>query len=224
MIRKMLAFVLIASVALAIQSCKQFMPGKNTDGVVKFIVGSVTLNGKKAAPGDTVRFGDVIETGENSSCQILIGERNIIALWPNARFLYRVTTRGSNCELSRGGLGALLRNRDAIGDMNIATPTVTASIRGTVFCLTAESNEKTYTCVCNGRIHFKPVLGGGVFSKSDEDTGEKLVSAHHHAGHYYTREKGAIKIEKAGLKHHTDQGVEKMASSIGETVDWTKIE
>ncbi len=224
MARKLAAVLVIVSAAFFSSACKQFMPGKNTDGKIKFIVGTVTLNGKPAATGDAIRFGDVIETGDNSSCRIGIGDRNLIALWPGTRFLYRVTTRGSNCELSRGGLGALLRNRDYTGDINIRTPTVTASVRGTVFCLTAESNEKTYTCVCNGRIHFRPEPGGGIFSKPAENIGEKLVSASHHAGHYYTRDKGAVKIEKAGLRHHTDESVEKMAASIGEKIDWTKIE
>ncbi|MBP7737488.1 MAG: FecR domain-containing protein [Spirochaetes bacterium] len=224
MARTLMALIIIATTALSTQACKQFMPGKNTDGKVKFMVGDVTVNGKKATLGDTVRFDDVIETGDRSICHITIGEKNIIALWPGARFLYRVTTRGSNCELSRGGLGALLRNKNLTGDMNIKTPTVTASVRGTILCLTAESNEKIYTCVCNGRIRFKPEAGGGIFTKSAQDAGEKLVSANHHSGHYFTREQGAIKIEKAGLKHHTDEGVEKMAASIGEKVDWTKIE
>ncbi len=224
MAHKLLTILILVASMVLTESCNQFMPGKNTDGKVKFIVGSVTLNGKPTALGDTIRFGDVIETGKQSSCHITIGERNLIALWPGTRFLYRFTTRGSNCELSQGGLGALLRNRDATGDINIITPTVIAAIRGTVFCLTAENNEKTYTCVCNGRIHFKPQAGGGIFSKSAEDTREKLVSASHHAGNYYIREKGAVKIEKAGLKHHTDESVEKMAASIGESIDWTKID
>ncbi len=214
--------LLIISASLCTQACKQFLPGKNTDGKVKFIVGDVTLNGKKAATGDTVRFDDVIETGENSICHVIIGERNILALSPKTRLLYRVTTRGSNLELSRGGLGALIRNRDYTGDMSVRTNTVTASVRGTIFYIAAESDARTYTCVCNGRMRFKPETGK-LLSKHTGG-GEKSVSAKHHASHYYIKERGAVKAEPAGLLYHTDEGVEKMAASIGEKVDWTKIE
>jgi hypothetical protein len=224
MVRKMLALALIVSVAPAVQSCKQFMPGSNTEGVVKFIVGSVTLNGKKAAPGDTVRFGDVVETGDNSSCEIIIAGKNLLGLAPDTRLLYRVTTRESNLELSKGAFGALLRNRDATGDVIIKTPTVTASIRGTIFYIAAESQDKTYACTCNGRIRFKPERGGGILSKPSKESVEKQVAACHHEAYYFTAEKGTTKIEKAGLKYHSDEAMNKAAAVIGETIDWTKIE
>ncbi|HNW30752.1 MAG TPA: FecR family protein [Spirochaetota bacterium] len=224
MLRNLLAAIIIASTAAAISSCKQFMPGKNTDGKVKFIVGEVTLNGKKATPGGTVRFGDVIETGDQSSCEIIIAGKNLMVLAPSTRLLYRVTTRESNLELSRGALGAIIRNKDATGDMYIKTPTVTASVRGTIFYIAVENPDKTYTCTCNGRIHYKPEQGGGMLSKPTGDAGEKMVAASHHEAYYYIRDKGSIKIEKAGLKYHSDEAMDKEAAVIGETVDWTKIE
>jgi hypothetical protein len=224
MLRNLLAAIIIASTAAAISSCKQFMPGKNTDGKVKFIVGEVTLNGKKATPGDTVRFGDVIETGDQSSCEIIIAGKNLMVLAPSTRLLYRVTTRESNLELSSGALGAIIRNKDATGDVYIKTPTVTASVRGTIFYIAVENPDKTYTCTCNGRIHYKPEQGGGMLSKPTGDAGEKMVAASHHEAYYYIREKGSIKIEKAGLKYHSDEAMGKEAAVIGETVDWTKIE
>jgi len=222
MARTLTALLIIVSASLCTPACKQFLPGTNTEGTIKFMVGDVTVNGKNTAAGETVRFDDVIETGENSVCHVLIGQRNLLALAPKTRLLYRVTTRGSSLELSRGGLGALIRNRDYTGDMSVRTNTVTASVRGTIFYIAAESDAKTYTCVCNGRMHFKPETGK-LLSKG-ADGGEKLVSAKHHAGRYHIKERGAVKTEPAGLLYHTDEGVEKMAASIGEKVNWTKIE
>jgi hypothetical protein len=222
MARTLTALLIIVSASLCAMACKQFMPGKNTGGKINFLAGDVTVNGKKAAAGDTVRFDDVIETGDNSTCHVIIGERNILALSPKSRLLYRITTRGSNLELTRGGLGALIRNRDFTGDMNVRANTVTASVRGTIFYIAVENSEKTYTCVCNGRVRLIPE-SGNLLSKGN-DGGEKLVSAKHHAGHYYIKEKGSVITETAGLLYHTDKGVEKMAAAIGEKVDWTRIE
>ena len=224
MLRNLLAAIIIASTALAISSCKQFMPGTNTEGEVKFIVGSVSLNGKNAALGDTVRFGDVVETGDRSSCEIIIAGKNLMVLAPNTRLLYRVTTRESNLELSRGALGAIIRNKDATGNVYIKTPTVTASVRGTIFYIAVENPDRTYTCTCNGRIHYKPEQGGGMLSKPTGDAGEKMVAASHHEAYYYIRDKGSVRIEKAGLKYHSDEAMDKEAAVIGETIDWTKIE
>ncbi len=219
-----MAVIIIASSALAFLSCKQFMPGRNTDGEIKFMVGSVTMNGKPAAPGDTVRFGDVIETGDQSSCEIIIAGKNLMVLVPNTKLLYRVTTRESNLELSRGALGAIIRNKDATGDLYIKTSTVTASVRGTIFYIAVENPDRTYTCTCNGRIHFKPETAGGILSRQAPGAEDTLVEASHHEAYYYIREKGSIKIEKAGLKYHSDEAMNKEAAVIGETVDWTKIE
>ncbi|HOT46576.1 MAG TPA: FecR family protein [Spirochaetota bacterium] len=223
MIRNVLSAIIIASTALAVPSCKQFMPGKNTDGKVKFIVGEVTLNGKKTILGDTVRFGDTIETGKDSTCEIIIADKNLMMLAPETRLLYRVTTRESNLELSRGAFGAIIRNRDATGDIIIKMPTVTASIRGTIFYIAVEGRDRTYACTCNGRMRYHPdreTLSKPAAGESEE----KIVAACHHEAYYYSREKGAIKIEKAGLKYHGDEAMNKAAAAIGETIDWTKIE
>lgn len=224
MARKLLTLLIAISSIITIPSCKQFLPGKNTEATVKFIVGTVTLNGRPAATGDRVKFGDIIETGGQSSCDILIAKKNLLSLAPNTRFLYRVTTRGSNCELTQGALGALLRNRDATGEFNIRTPSITASVRGTVFYIAAEKSNRTYACVCNGRIHFKPDSTGGFLVKFIDNRAEQPVSAHHHKAYFYSRVGNAISVEKAGLLYHTDHGVEKMAASIGEKIDWTTIE
>ncbi len=224
MTRKLLALLILASVIVFTGSCKQFIPGKNTDGEIKFLVGTVTLNGKPAVFGNAVRFGDIIETGEQSSCEIIVAGKNLLALFPNTRLLYRVTTRESNLELSKGGMGALLRNRDATGDVIIKTSTVTAAIRGTIFYIGAESTDRIYACTCNGRIRYKPELGSGVFTKPGKEAGEKLVAACHHEAYYFIREKGAIRVEKAGLKYHSDEAMNKEAAMIGETIDWTKVE
>jgi hypothetical protein len=214
MAHKLLTVLILVSSIILIPSCKKFLPGKNTEGTLNFTVGTVTLNGKPAVKGDTVRFGDVIETGDNSTCQVLIAGKNLLGLTPKSRLVYRVTTRESNLELSTGGLGAMLRNRDATGDVIVKMPTVTASIRGTIFFIKAESREKSYACVCNGRIRLTP----------DGSVKEELVSSRHHTAFYYTREKGAVKVEHAGLKYHSDEVMNKAAAAIGETIDWTTIE
>jgi hypothetical protein len=205
---------LIISVTLFTAACKKTASEISVDGKIDFIIGSVTLNGRPAVNGDMVKLGDIIDTGDSSNCKIIIAEKNLLSIGKKTRVIYKIKQSDSALELPWGWLGGLIRNRKAIGDLKVIMPTVTASIRGTVFCIVAEGPDKTYTCACNGHIHFKP-SGDGT---------EELISASHHSANYYTRKNGSIAIEKAGLKYHTDESTEQMAKIIGETIDWKKTE
>jgi hypothetical protein len=206
--------VLIIFAAMHFAGCKNSATEKGVDGSINFMVGKVTVNASPAVQGGTVRFGDIIETGDRSMCRVLAAGKNLLAIGPDTRVVYNIRKSDSFLILSRGRLGGLIRNRGAIGDLRIIMPTTTASIRGTIFYMAVESPEKTYTCTCNGHIHYKPETGGK----------EELVSASHHSARYYIREKGAITIKKGELKYHTDDSMVQAAALINEKIDWNKVE
>ena len=209
------AILMMLSVSiLPAASCKKSPAGAGINGTISFFAGDVKLNDKKAIKDDTVKFGDLIETGKNSTCRILFLEKNLIMVSENTRLVYRIKPGDSLLELSRGGMGAIIRKKLLFKDLTVKTPTLAAAVRGTIFYVGVEGPDRTYACVCNGRIHFRP-------EGADR---EELIQANHHAAHYYTRERGKIKIEKAGLKYHSDEALNMVVKSIGETIDWTKIE
>jgi hypothetical protein len=212
--KKMLMLILAFSILLLPAACRKAPSEGEVEGKIFFTVGEVTLNGRAAMKDASVRPGDVLETKNNSTCEIIIAEKNILMIAANTRLTYNLRPGDGRLELSHGSLGALLRNKLPFGEFRIITRTVTASIRGTAFYMAAETDEKTYACVCNGTIRFKP----------DGPGNEKTVAASHHTAFTYTREKGAIAVEKAGLLYHTDTSMDKLAAAIGETIDWTHTE
>jgi hypothetical protein len=212
--KNLLMLTLATSILLLPTACKKTSSGEELAGRVSFVVGDVLLNGHAAAKDEAVRPGDVIETKINSSCELIIAGKNIIMLAPETRLVYNLRQGDGRLELLKGGFGALLRNKLPFEEFIISTRTVTASIRGTAFYMAAESPVKTYACVCNGMIRFRP-------EGSDK---EQTIAASHHTACYFTREKGAVLTEKAGLKYHSDASMEKEAAAIGETIDWSHVE
>ncbi|HOD15390.1 MAG TPA: FecR family protein [Spirochaetota bacterium] len=212
--KKLLMLTLASSILLLPAACKRTPSGEALVGRISFIVGDVSLNGHPAAKDESVKPGDMIETKNNSSCEVIVADKNILMVAPDSRMVYNLKSGDGRLELLKGGFGALLRNKLPFGDFTITTRTVTASIRGTAFYIAAESEDKTYACVCNGMIRFKPGESGT----------EKTVAASHHKAFYYTRKNGAVVIEEGGLKYHTDASMEKEAAAIGETIDWNRLE
>jgi ferric-dicitrate binding protein FerR (iron transport regulator) len=196
--KNIILLTLASTILLLPGSCKKSPSGAAIEGTVYFVVGNVFLNGHQAAKDETVRPGDVIETKNSSTCEIIVAGKNILLVAPDSRLVYKLREGDGRLELTRGGLGALLRNKLPFGEFAVSTKTVTASIRGTAFFMSAETDDRTYACVCNGRIRFNP-----------GETGKDVtVAASHHKAYYYTKKKGAVEIEEAGLKYLSDAAMD----------------
>ncbi len=187
--------------------------GERVVAKISFVSGTVLLNGKNARPDDFVKFGDVIETKARSSCAIVIDSQNIIGMREDSVLVYKIKKEEATVDLKNGFLGIIIKNRKNIPDFKVTTPTVTASVRGTVLFLGTESPNSTYTCICNGIIHYHPEGR----SKSERH------AAAHHKGISYTEKGGIVFDVPAGMKHHTDEDLEMLAKMIGITIDWSKI-
>lgn len=176
--------------------------------------GTVTVNTKAVKEINMIlNQGDAIETMTDSTCDIIINEKNILRLKPDTKLILKLSDKENILQLEKGWLAGVSRKvftKD--GKFTVKTPTVTAAIRGTSFCMKVENEKSTYFCTCNGSIE----LTGESSSKS-----ENVVAAHHAARRFSIDKTGAlIEDNNPGMLYHTDSGIEEMAKVIGEKVDW----
>jgi hypothetical protein len=179
-------------------------------------LGSVSINGKLLdAKSVLVNYGDTIETGADSFCELVINEKNILRLSANTKLIFKVSDKDNVLELEKGWFAGVTHKVFAKeGSYLIKTPTVVASVRGTSYCIKVEDPNSTYFCVCNGSIQL---------DKSQSTGGELVTSAHHAARRFKKDSKGTISIDQnAGLLYHDDKGVEALAKKIGDSIDWSK--
>ncbi|MGQ9844135.1 MAG: FecR family protein [Spirochaetota bacterium] len=204
-----IAFILI--LALGNIWCKNEI--KEGDSVVVFVNGNVKVNGEQASVGTPIRIGDLISTGSVGLCRIQIGNKNVLQLGENSELLFTIWDSENTLVLNKGLLSGITRKIfTKRGTYTIITPTVVASVRGTSFCVVAQSVDRSYFCVCNGSIHLKG---------KDAEKGNYVIAAHHKGMWFEKGKDGKIAAKSAGLLFHDDKGLEELAASIHETIDWT---
>ena len=179
--------------------------------------GSVTVNGGLVkSTGYVIEFGNIIETANDSFCDIIINDKNIIRLKENTRLVFNIYGKSNDLVIEKGWIAAVIRKKfTREGSFTIITPTSTASIRGTSFCIKVENDRNTYFCVCNGSVSLN---GKG-------DAGSESVTAAEHAARRFTLDKktGFVTIDRnPGLLYHDNAGLEGLAGKINEKVDWTQ--
>ncbi len=178
--------------------------------------GNVTVNTNTVtAVNMVINQGDAIETFKDSSCDIIINDKNILRMKPDTKLIINLSDNGGVLKLEKGWLAGVTRKVfTKEGRFTIQTPTVTAAVRGTSFCLKVENEKSTYFCTCNGSIE----LTGEKSSMS-----ETVVAAHHAARRFsIDKSGGLIEDNNPGMLYHMDSGVEELAKVIGETIDWSK--
>jgi len=97
--------------------------------------GSVTVNGGIVkSTGHVIEYGNIIETGKNSFCDIIIGSKNIIRLKENTRLVFNLSGKSNDLTVEKGWLAAVIRKKiTSDGTFTVITPSSTASVRGTSF-------------------------------------------------------------------------------------------
>src|SRR5208337_3696635 len=108
--------------------------------------GKVMLNSEiLKTSGMPVKFGDTIATGPDSLCDIIILGKNILRIGSNSKLIYRVSSYENTLQLDSGWMSGVTKKIfTPEGKYLIKTPTVTASIRGTSYCIKIENPESTY--------------------------------------------------------------------------------
>jgi hypothetical protein len=180
--------------------------------------GYVSINGSALTSlKNPVRYGDRIITGGNSFCEILINEKNLLRLGPSSELVFRISGKEAGLELKKGWFAGITRKVFASGGTyTVSTPTVTAGIRGTSYCVKVENPSSTYFCVCNGSIDLKDSSGLNA---------ETVQGLHHSARRFRIGSDGSVIVDRnPGLLYHDDTGLEAMAAAIQERIDWTRPE
>ncbi len=212
--KKLMAGLVIFSV-FTLVGCK---PKEQKEALAKvdFISGAVSVNGKDAHVGDSIKNGDVIETGDNSTARLRLDKKTMVQIKKNSRLVYKIPQENT-LYLERGWMSGITKAKfTKSGSYTIKTPTVAAAVRGTSYCLKVENPKSTYFCTCNGTIHQHGL--------HDEDHAEDVSTPHHAGRRYVQGEDGKIAVKTAGMEFHTDQDLEDLAKTIDETIDWTKVQ
>lgn len=199
----------ILCVSVIVMSFSPFTASAETNGIVSYIDGAVSINGETAKTDDIVGRGDKILTGRDSACEITISDNSIIRIQSDSEILFNVDeTSNSAIDILKGWFSGVFQKRDVL----IRTPTSVAGIRGTALCIKIENENSTYTCTCNGKIHWR--------GKGHEE--DELVSAPHHKARRYQIADGKTSIEDVGLLYHSDEALEQLARKINVKIDWTR--
>ncbi len=160
--------------------------------------GDVRINARPASAGQEVRPGDVVTTGADGSCVIVIGE-HVFLIRENSEIEFYAEYFEEDLNPSLSGLitltaGAML---SVFGktDTTIATPMATIGIRGTA-CYVDAGTERTYACICYGH--------GELAGTQDGLLLETVVTTHHESPRYIYSQDAPLRIEKAPVINHTD--------------------
>jgi ribosomal 50S subunit-recycling heat shock protein len=218
MFKKMFLLILLISILIIfVFSCKNKDSG---DAVFQAIIhqytGKVTINDREAKAGAFIKSGDVIKTDGNSSCVILVKNKNVFKLHSKTTVVFSVNKNKSEINVSSGIFGGLSREKFGENNLfNINTPTAIAGIRGTAFYIKVENSLSTYFCVCNGIIDIKGI---------NADNKETVEAKEHNLRHIVKLNTGETKIGKdTGVKYHGNEDIEELAKIINVQIDWTKV-
>ncbi|WP_291013418.1 iron dicitrate transport regulator FecR [Hydrogenophaga sp.] len=175
--------------------------------VVEF-VGDVLLNGERMRPQQTVQTGDDLQTGPASRLVFVIG---------NAAFHVRQNSRLSvgrgatinTVSLLRMLTGAVVSVFGRGSSRTIATPTLTAGIRGTGVYTEVMPDQRTYFCNCYGLVD--------VTTRGERTVSE---SSYHQSFWGEVEPRSGRLITPAGAINHTDEELEFLARLIGQRTAW----
>jgi len=199
--------VFLVSLTIQCKGPKAPEPGELTDGVVVFVKGEVSRNGQPLAVASVVAQGDQIETGDDSAVEIVFQKGIITKLGEHTMTTFDL--QSSRLQLSQGWLAAVKNKNDQ--QLEIVTPTVVANVRGTSTFIKVENPASTYTCTCNGTVHYHGI-----------GAAEESRTAAQHSGMRYMYKDGVIQTKKAGLEYHDNALIEELAKKINHPLDWTK--
>jgi hypothetical protein len=151
--------------------------------------GAFTADGQKTADGQPLRWGQTLATG-NTAADVRIPGVASFRMTPKTVVRLGWTRAGGvQLFLQKGGVLSVVRKGRKYA---VRTPVAAAAVRGTVFHVQVESQEKTYSCLCEGQ--YELTVGRGR---------KRNVKSKGHTASFLTLEAD----EGAGLLHHTDEDI-----------------
>lgn len=169
-------------------------------GVVRDLVGEVTLNGVRVSRQTALQPGQTLATGADGNIRFTVGN-DAFFLRPNSR-LKLDATRPSEpfidfLRLLTGALGATFQRGM---QRAIVTPTSTIGIRGTGVYIEAAS-DWTYACTCFGTTEVSGVMNER-FPVPAQRHEARLIQA-------------GMPIARAGFERHTDEEIAALEALVG---------
>jgi hypothetical protein len=175
--------------------------------VVEF-VGDVLLNGQRMRPQQTVQTGDDLQTGPASRLVFVIGNA-AFHVRQNSRLSVGRGTTINTVSLLRMLTGAVVSVFGRGSSRTIATPTLTAGIRGTGVYTEVMPDQRTYFCNCYGIVD--------VATRGERTLSE---SSYHQSFWGEVDPKGGRVITPAAAINHTDEELEFLARLINQRTAW----
>ena len=144
--------VFFVSILIAGCSMKEF----EEHAVITFMVGDVKKNNAEVQIGDIIKENDAITTGDNSSCDIRIGE-SIIRIKSKsdvkiASLLKNDKVENTAINLDSGKIICKAKKLSKEESFLVKTPTAVAAIRGTQFIVEADKALTTRVKVFEGEV------------------------------------------------------------------------
>jgi hypothetical protein len=163
---------------------------------VRWLEGSVSVNGKSATRTTRVRPGDLIETGPDSKIVFVLGEDAFLLRERSTVKLERPASSGKvaipSLRLESGALLAAFGKGSHL--IETATATAEAGTRATGVYLEARA-EQTYFCTCYGEVALRDKAG----------TQRKLIlSTYHTPNIVYAQAVAGRLLAAAAMQNHTD--------------------
>lgn len=157
---------------------------------VMSVQGAVEMDGAPVQAGAVLRPGQKLTTGEGGLADVRLGSRAVFRLAPASQAVALKEDGGLRVRLERGGLLSLVKtgNRYAV-----QTPVATASVLGTVFYTQMEGPDRTYLCLCRGRLHI------------DAGTASQDVQTRDHQAAYLTRAGQQTSASPAPMLNHFEK-------------------
>lgn len=151
--------------------------------------GEMTVDGAPAEAGQKIRWGQTIATGGAPADVRLPG---FAAFRMSPKTVLRLAlskTGGVRVLLEKGGVLSAVKKG---AQYQVRTPLAVAAVRGTVFQVQMEKDEKTYSCLCEGK-----------YSLTVGKKPPREVSSKGHTASLLSKEDE----REAGLLHHDDADV-----------------
>jgi len=184
-------------------------------GVVQYLEGEVTMDGRPLEIGDRVVSGSTFVTAPDSSCEILFGGKNIFRIQENTVVVITLKKGQGELDLQKGGMALVLQKLETLGsrepEFGVTTPSASLGVRGTAFFVQVESESSTYICACNGTLQVEDGK-----SRQSQD----LTGTHHKALRFEARADGTYEAGPAPMLYHDDGDLDSLAAEIGETIPW----
>jgi hypothetical protein len=184
-------------------------------GEVQFLDGDVRINGRQAVLGQEVSLGDWVETGTDSSVDIVFDGRNIFRLGESTVAVLNLGESRQQVDLRFGTFSAVfdrVRTLSGRGTFDIQSQTTVAGVRGTSFFMRVVDRATTYVCTCNGILEITPT-----------NANPFIESAAEHSAYFFRQTEGTVAIESAEELYHDNESLNALAASIGVEIPWGEL-